>query len=446
MSDSDTVISVRDIGKRYTLGMTLSHDTLRDKIAHGMKSLFTRFQRSHDSASATASPSTPISASQPFSVSASSPKDFWALRNVSFDIKRGEVVGIIGRNGAGKSTLLKILSQITEPTEGEIRMRGRVASLLEVGIGMHPELSGRENVYLNGSILGMTKAEIDNKYDEIVAFAGIADFMGTPIKRYSSGMRVRLGFAIAAHLEPEILIIDEVLAVGDLNFQKKCLGKMEEVANAGRTVLFVSHRMEAIRALCSRTVLLQEGHVVLDGPTSETIQAYHQLLRETEFTEHSGIHDTEHRRGSGSARFTDISVVNSDGRETFTFEVGEDVRLVLDYEVLAPVACLYVMLGIRTNRTREFVTTSRRHAISESPLPAGVSGTVQMVLPSLKIRPGEYPLYFGLADQEFRAYDVVDDLMSPLMIHTKETPGELGYDPTNPPGYFDIKSSIELIC
>ena len=200
--------------------------------------------------------------------------DFWALKNVDFQINHGEVVGVIGRNGAGKSTLLKVISRITEPTFGSITLRGRVAALLEVGTGFHPELTGRENIYLNGTILGMRKNEIDRKLDEIIDFSGMEVHIDTPVKRYSSGMNVRLGFAVAAHLEPEILIIDEVLAVGDANFQKKCLGKMQNVASQGRTVLFVSHNMPMIQNLCTRSILLRDGQVAMDGTTADTVRAY----------------------------------------------------------------------------------------------------------------------------------------------------------------------------
>jgi len=201
-------------------------------------------------------------------------EEFWALRGVSFEVKRGKVVGIIGRNGAGKSTLLKILSRITEPTEGRVRIRGRVASLLEVGTGFHPELTGRENIFLNGAILGMSRNEIRRKFDEIVDFSGVEKFIDTPVKRYSSGMHVRLAFAVAAHLEPEILIIDEVLAVGDADFQRKCLGKMGEVAQGGRTVLFVSHQINSVRALCNKGVFLFAGSVAMIGPIESVIYSY----------------------------------------------------------------------------------------------------------------------------------------------------------------------------
>jgi lipopolysaccharide transport system ATP-binding protein len=201
-------------------------------------------------------------------------EEFWALRDIGFEIRRGEVVGVIGRNGAGKSTLLKILSRITEPSEGRVVIEGRVASLLEVGTGFHPELTGRDNIFLNGAILGMGRAEIRRKFDEIVAFADVERFLDTPVKRYSSGMHVRLAFAVAAHLEPEILVIDEVLAVGDAEFQKKCLGKMSEVAHGGRTVFFVSHNMSAVQALCGRGLLLDRGKLVADGPVTDVIQNY----------------------------------------------------------------------------------------------------------------------------------------------------------------------------
>ena len=204
-------------------------------------------------------------------------EDLWALKEVSFEVKQGEVLGIIGKNGAGKSTLLKILSQITQPTSGEIRIKGKIASLLEVGTGFHPELTGRENIFLNGAILGMRKQEIKNKFDEIVDFSGVEKFIDTPVKRYSSGMYVRLAFAVAAHLEPEILIVDEVLAVGDAEFQTKCLGKMKNVAGMGRTVLFVSHNLAAVQSLCSRGILLGNGIIKKEGPTSEVIQYYFNM-------------------------------------------------------------------------------------------------------------------------------------------------------------------------
>ena len=255
---SRPIVSVRHLAKHYTLGRAARHDTLRDRLTHGLaRGIRTLTGRSQ-------------------SREAGEETSFWALSDVSFEVHQGEALGIIGRNGAGKSTLLKVLSQITEPTRGEARIRGRVASLLEVGTGFHPELSGRENVFLNGAILGMSRAEISRKFDEIVAFAGVEKFLDTPVKRYSSGMYVRLAFAVAAHLEPEILIVDEVLAVGDAAFQKKCLGKMGDVAKQGRTVLFVSHNMTAVQSLCRRALMLSGGELITDGPVGQVITRYLQ--------------------------------------------------------------------------------------------------------------------------------------------------------------------------
>ncbi len=252
------VISVRGVGKKYRLGATLGNDTLRDHLAQAVGALFGKKNQTEKA-----------------------DESFWALKDVSFDVKQGEIVGVIGRNGAGKSTLLKILSQITEPTEGEIHIKGRMASLLEVGTGFHPELSGRENIFLNGAILGMSQTEIKKKFDEIVAFAEVEKFLDTPVKRYSSGMYVRLAFAVAAHLEPEILVVDEVLAVGDASFQKKCLGKMQDVAQRqGRTVLFVSHNMVAMKSLCTHAILLEKGRMIENGEVEPIINSYLQKASE----------------------------------------------------------------------------------------------------------------------------------------------------------------------
>src|SRR5436189_2291917 len=256
---NDAVITVENLSKKYRIkhadeATVARYSALRDVIA----SKFTGLFQNRKSKIKTRK----------------SVQDFWALKNVSFEVPRGEVIGIIGRNGAGKTTLLKILSRITEPTEGRVRIKGRVASLLEVGTGFHPELTGRENIFLHGAMLGMTRAEIKRKFDEIVAFAETEKFLDTPVKRYSSGMYVRLAFAVAAHLEPDILIVDEVLAVGDAQFQQKCLGKMGEVARSGRTVLFVSHQMAAVQNLCSEALLLEKGRVAYRGAVADVIGQY----------------------------------------------------------------------------------------------------------------------------------------------------------------------------
>ena len=292
MSD-DVIIRAENIGKRYVLnhqtgGAAGQYRKFSDTLVHAAKAPLRWLQRPNSHLPSTSSQK----------------EDFWALKDINFEIKRGEVVGIIGRNGAGKSTLLKILSRITEPTTGRIALRGRVASLLEVGTGFHPELTGRENIYLNGAILGMTKAEIRTKFDEIVAFAEIEKFLDTPVKRYSSGMYVRLAFAVAAHLEPEILIVDEVLAVGDTQFQKKCLGKMQDVArNSGRTILFVSHNLSAVRQLTERCLVLSSGTTSFDGASGAAIE----YLVAASSMAHTGAYDVEdlsrYIHGTGDARF-----------------------------------------------------------------------------------------------------------------------------------------------
>jgi lipopolysaccharide transport system ATP-binding protein len=259
---SDIVIKAENLGKMYTIGHHSErggYTALRDVLMQNARTLWNKTKN--------------LATGKPI-IQGDTMEEVWALKDVSFEIRRGEAVGIIGHNGAGKSTLLKILSRITEPSTGRVTIKGRVASLLEVGTGFHPELTGRENIYLNGTILGMTRVEIKHKFDEIVAFAEIEKFLDTPVKRYSSGMYVRLAFAVAAHLEPEILVVDEVLAVGDAEFQKKCLGKMGDVANAGRTVLFVSHNMAAVQSLCKTALKLESGHIVQTGDSKSVVSAY----------------------------------------------------------------------------------------------------------------------------------------------------------------------------
>ncbi len=302
---SSQVIICNNIGKKYQLGFIRRNDTLRDKLAIAFKN---KIQT--------------LKGAQTNPGKLNSEKEFWALKNVSFTIEQGEVVGIIGRNGAGKSTLLKLLSRITEPTEGEIRLKGRVASLLEVGTGFHPELSGRENIYMNGAILGMTRSEIRSKFDEIVAFAEVEKFIDTPVKRYSSGMYVRLAFAVAAHLEPEILLVDEVLAVGDAEFQKKCLGKMQDVSKGGRTILFVSHNMGAIRNLVKKCVLVHEGRILYKGDTDTCINKYLNLNSEKGLHAAKKFNDRSPTEQKPIA-IESIKLVSPNRGETCEFILGE---------------------------------------------------------------------------------------------------------------------------
>jgi lipopolysaccharide transport system ATP-binding protein len=313
MMASDTVIRAEHLDKKYTIGHRLEVEryiALRDVIARTIGG-WTRSARSMLRGEAI--------------IAGDETEEFWALRNVCFEIRRGEVVGIIGRNGAGKSTLLKVLSRITEPSGGRATIEGRVASLLEVGTGFHPELTGRENVYLNGAILGMTRAEIRAKFDEIVAFAEVEKFLDTPVKRYSSGMYVRLAFAVAAHMDFEILVIDEVLAVGDAEFQRKCLGKMEGVAERGRTVLFVSHNMAAIQSLCSRSILLRQGEVMFDGKTADAVAKHLSIGNIAE----TSLQRSEGRRGKGQFRFLSARVGPLDSRET-TIMTGKPIKFELE--------------------------------------------------------------------------------------------------------------------
>lgn len=304
------IIHVENLGKQYRIGAReASYETLRESLAGAMRAPLRRLREGKRE-----------------------PATMWALQDINFEVGAGEVIGIIGRNGAGKSTLLKVLSRITEPTAGRVELYGRVASLLEVGTGFHAELTGRENIYLNGAILGMARREIQRKFDEIVAFAEVEKFIDTPVKRYSSGMYLRLAFAVAAHLEPEILIVDEVLAVGDASFQKKCLNKMQDVGQAGRTVLFVSHNMAAITRLCSRTILLQEGRILSDGPSNQVVGVY---LR-------SGVGSTAAREwadpakapGNDIVRLRAVRARTADGQVSEAVDIRQPIGIEMEFEVL----------------------------------------------------------------------------------------------------------------
>jgi lipopolysaccharide transport system ATP-binding protein len=315
---SDVSITVRELGKRYVLGARQPYyRTLRESLA-----------------SAAAAPFRRLAALLHATRSVSRSDEIWALRDVTFDVRHGEVVGLIGRNGAGKSTLLKILSRITEPTSGYAEIRGRVGSLLEVGTGFHAELTGRENIYLSGAILGMKRAEIVRKFDEIVAFAEVERFIDTAVKHYSSGMYLRLAFAVAAHLEPEVLLVDEVLAVGDAQFQKKCLAKMEDVGHEGRTVLFVSHSMPAVTRLCRRTILLGRGGVVMDGPSHQVAASY--LNSEVGTSAERTWPDLHAAPGSDVVRLRAVRLRAADGRLAETIDVREPVGLEMEFDVLEP--------------------------------------------------------------------------------------------------------------
>jgi len=314
------VIKAENLGKKYIIGHQKQRygDSLRDAMTHTARGIWQRLRH-------------PLSPNRE-SVDL---EELWALKDVDFEVQQGERIGIIGANGAGKSTLLKVLSRITEPTTGKVRIKGRVSSLLEVGTGFHPELTGRENVFLNGAILGMTRQEIRQKFDEIVAFAELEKFLDTPVKRYSSGMYVRLAFAVAAHLEPEILIVDEVLAVGDASFQKKCLGKMQNVAEGGRTVLFVSHNMEAIRRLCPRTMLIVDGCVLMDDSSEAVVSAY--LCSGREQTRGVRVYDGDNAPGDNYVQLSSIRLGDRAGNTRTVFKISEGLMVEIEFTVLQPI-------------------------------------------------------------------------------------------------------------
>lgn len=341
-----------------------------------------------------------------------SEEEIWALRDVSFEIQPGEIVGIVGRNGAGKSTLLKILSRITEPTTGRVEVRGRLGALLEVGTGFHPELTGRENVYLNGSILGMTKAEIDSEFDAIVDFAGVARFIDTPVKRYSSGMHVRLGFAVAAHLSLDILVIDEVLAVGDAAFQKKCLAKMSDAASSGRTVLFVSHSMPSVRQLCTRAFWLQDGMIAAMGNTETVIGEYLQSVLPSQA---GSLMEFESDPGK-PFQLLRVRLVNHTGETTASFHCDEPIIVELESESREPIPELYGYFGLLdTNGLGVTILVSDSRDIKPNNfdrLPPG-RHRHRITIPSRVLAPGEYAISISFASVHHKGH-VVEDPGPPL--------------------------------
>lgn len=372
---SDIAIKVENLTKRYRIGLKeLQPETLAGAVTGWLKAPFQNYRK--------------LSRLSHFSENGHDPDDvLWALKDVSFEVKHGEVVGIIGRNGAGKSTLLKILSRITEPTSGRVTINGRVASLLEVGTGFHPDLTGRENVYLNGTVLGMSKEEIHRKFDEIVDFSGVEKFIDTPVKRYSSGMQVRLAFSVAAHLEPEILLIDEVLAVGDVEFQKKCLGKMDDIAQTGRTVFFVSHNMAAIEHLCHRAFMLGNGKIEYSGKQTDVVSYYL-----TNFRNSSNLpQDQQNRAGSGLIRISNIEFRNKEGQALAIIQSGQDVDIYLHFLTDERFSRGDVNVGIRVTSQMDvpiFQQSSRLMNVTFEELPR--SGIFVCRISNLPLPPSIY--------------------------------------------------------
>lgn len=365
-----SIIEIKNLSKQYSIGVDKTYKTLCDSFMSAVKKPLNTLKdrrRSDDT--------------------------FWALKGVSFNVEPGEVLGVIGRNGAGKSTLLKVLSRITYPTEGEIRMRGRVGSLLEVGTGFHPELTGRENIYFNGAILGMKKWEIDSKFDDIVKFSGVEKFLDTPVKRYSSGMNVRLAFSVAAHLEPEILVVDEVLAVGDMEFQKKCLKKMEDISKGeGRTVLFVSHNMAAIESLCSRAILLEKGKITFDGDTKEAISRY---LEKSKCLAQLPIKERTDREGNGNLKIVDI-VIGVEGNEGCGYwQTGKNCIIEFKYETdISKIESIDIGFGLYDLNERR-VFSANNIVLKEIVKLTKNKGSIFCKIERLPIYPGEYHIKYN---------------------------------------------------
>jgi len=401
---SEIVIKVENLYKEYKLGV-ISHGTLyRD-----MQTWWAKIRGKED-------PNSLISSHHGQEAEKDS---FLALNDVSFEIKEGDRIGIIGKNGAGKSTLLKILSRITSPSKGKIIIRGKVGSLLEVGTGFHAELTGRENIYLNGSILGMNRREISNKLDEIVDFAGIEKHLDTPVKRYSSGMMVRLGFAVAAHLDTDILIADEVLAVGDAEFQKKALNKMGDLSTReGRTVIFVSHNMGAVQKLCNCGIILEKGKMTKQDNISAIIDEYDNSFSNNYTNNEPMINNNANRRGSNTMRF--VSVALSKNKYT----TDEDIILTFTIETFVPLYKLYFFLLIKHSNGSPLTTIY--HILSDTQITAGYKNSFELLISKQTLRPGRYPLYLWIGDERALTeniptnYEVLDEYLHPLCIELCE--------------------------
>ena len=404
---NDIVIRADGLSKKYVIGHEAQREryvALRDVIARGVLSAM---RKAADMARGR------------IVVPGDEVEEFWALKNVNFEVKRGEVLGIIGRNGAGKSTLLKILSRITEPTEGRVTIKGRVASLLEVGTGFHPELTGRENIYLNGAILGMKRTEIKRKFDDIVAFAEVEKFLDTPVKRYSSGMYVRLAFAVAAHLEPEILIVDEVLAVGDAEFQKKCLGKMQDVAGHGRTVLFVSHQLSAVQRLCTHGLLLQGGQLVCSGDISAVAERY--LMDSRVADNGRRVIEVE----DGTCRFMSWHLGTSEDSVSHTCFSRDTVKICVRLEAKRRVPSAQISVVIR-NVMGDLLIALNSQDGQQEPIDIVPGACEIQVTMRMPLKEGRYQLDFALADESWSLIDqwIAQPLLTVFSRHETVLPPE----------------------
>ncbi len=411
-------IRAENLGKRYRIGGAAArHDTLGRAILSGLRAPLHRLSQLRRLGRFESRDGEDV---------------IWPLRNISFEVEEGEVLGIIGRNGAGKSTLLKILARITEPSEGRVTIRGNSGALLEVGTGFHPELTGRDNVYLNGAILGMDRAYIEKMFDEIVDFSGVRRFIDTPVKRYSSGMQVRLAFAVAAHLQPEVLIIDEVLAVGDAEFQKRCLAKMEDVAKGGRTVLFVSHNMHAVRNLCSRCLWIDEGRIRLDTTPRAAIDGYMRAFRDVAGTGQVDLREWPNRYGNGKAKILRAELRNERGE--ITSEMTRGRALTLRYDLDSKVEMPLTLTASVCSDTGDRVL-NLAHFDSPDPVPRCLSGehTISLEIDSLPLFAGDYTISLYVLSEQMDALDAVIDAVPFSVHHNPDSPRP--YNTTSEWGY-----------
>lgn len=387
-----TVIQFNKLGKSYMIGhkgTDQSYLAMRDVIGESMKKWWSRIRH-------------------PEYYTHENLEEFWALKDIDLEVKEGDRLGIIGRNGAGKTTLLKVLSRITDPTAGQIKIKGRVASLLEVGTGFHPELTGRENIYLNGAILGMTRSEIKRKFDEIVDFAGVEHFLDTPVKRFSSGMHVRLGFSVAAHLEPEILVVDEVLAVGDASFQKKCIGKMSSVAKEGRTILFVSHQMQAITNLCNRVILLDRGKIIKRGKTKDVVDSY---LNEKSTGDVISVASREDRQGNGSLKIIDTWIENHHKNKVNQVQTGSTITICAKYHVVKnnEIINLNVAFALNTIQNIQISDLSNETTGVDLDFPDYDTGIIACTIEKLPVNVGIYTYNIMVRDQNRDIIDYIQE-------------------------------------
>lgn len=403
---SNTVIKVENLGKQYRLGTigtgTISHDLNRWWArARGKEDPFLKIGDVNDR------------------TKKGSSDLVWALKDINFEVKQGEVLGIIGKNGAGKSTLLKILSRVTGPSTGNVKVKGRIASLLEVGTGFHPELTGRENIFLNGAILGMTKQEIKSKFDEIVDFSGVERYIDTPVKRYSSGMYVRLAFAVAAHLEPEILIVDEVLAVGDAEFQKKCLGKMKDVSGQGRTVLFVSHNMAAVKSLCTQGLILQQGKLIYAGGSDDACSNY---LSSSISKSNETLFTRSDRSGNGYLRATEIFFTDRNGKTLQQLISGEYVKLNIDFKKTISDVLTDFFIGIVVKNEHEVIQTFiASDELGEKFNVASETGRFEIEIDEILLRGGLYSINLTLSRKPSSAssHEIIDRVENALFFEVE---------------------------